>query len=109
MSGATVFAGLNDWGDGRTWEDVADQSDDPWWDLGHWFGYPTCCVEAFCRGDHLEMAEEERDEHWWCGTGFVPCKHHMEWDVEKMVEHINMNRSCSKKFAVVTGGKVYGL
>jgi hypothetical protein len=50
-----------------------------WWFIsGHYFGYPRCCIEAFCRLDHLHDSAFDKDginkqTLASKGTGFIPC------------------------------------
>lgn len=39
------------------------------WDFwGEWYGFPTCCVEAFNRLDHIGGSSLQLE-----GTGYIPC------------------------------------
>jgi hypothetical protein len=48
-----------------------------WWQAsGIFYGYPQCCIEAFCRLDHIrEQAKEGSSlaSDMGKGTGFIPC------------------------------------
>lgn len=43
-----------------------------WNAFGRHAGFPTCCIQAFCR-DCCEDTKELYPAGPWMGTGFVPC------------------------------------
>ncbi|KGX39663.1 hypothetical protein [Burkholderia pseudomallei] len=48
-------------------------SDEAWWRIvGNFFGYPSCCVEAFVR-DNCDATKTRYPQAPWIGTGYVPC------------------------------------
>lgn len=42
-----------------------------WEAYGAYFGYPICCVQAFCKLEHLDDSNMRLRP--LIGTGFVPC------------------------------------
>lgn len=49
-----------------------------WWKIsGIFYGYPQCCIEAFCRLDHVveeSLTGNRLAADMGNGTGFVPCR-----------------------------------
>ena len=66
-----------------------------WEDIGTYFGYPECCIGAFCELQHLG-----RDwSHSILGTGFVPCKSCAETKTsEQLEQEIADRRLCHVPF-----------
>lgn len=47
---------------------------DSWVLLGLYYGYPTCCIESFCKSPHyLDKAFGDMRTETGNGTGLVPC------------------------------------
>lgn len=66
-------------------------------DTGLVFGYPRCCVDAFCKSEHL------KDKHWrsrpLIGTGFVCCAECAETKTaEELSDEIKRHRRVSWEF-----------
>lgn len=60
-----------------------------WQQAGGYFGYPKCCVDAFCRMDHMHDPEPRKLN----GTGYIPCQWCNDNKTEQqMVNTINFNR-----------------
>jgi len=64
----------------------------------HWvaqgikFGYPVCCIVAFCALEHLQDKEPRQLE----GTGYVPCSAcNTNLGMMQMIVHINLQRDRS--------------
>lgn len=60
---------------------------DDWRVHGLWFGYPTCCIDAFC---NLEHVGGPRRKLW--GTGYVPCADCNELPEDELVRRISERR-----------------
>ncbi len=49
-----------------------------WWQVsGLFYGYPQCCIEAFCRLDHVQHEAKTGDtlaSDMGKKTGFIPCR-----------------------------------
>lgn len=64
--------------------------------LGRYYGYPECCINAFCKTTNL--TKEQQKVHG--GTGFIPCPQH---SIEILngaikIEDLIVNRQCEKEF-----------
>lgn len=72
---------------------------DHWKKLGTYFGYPNCCIKAFCEGRTTHDIKITK------GTGFVPCNQCMERikNKEVKIEDLIINRTHSQKFPLDDG------
>ncbi len=62
------------------------------WEMwGKYFGFPSCCIEAFLKGEHKKGG-------YFCGTGFVPCEKCYDKPVEEVMNVIKVNRICPTPF-----------
>jgi hypothetical protein len=75
-----------------------------WWKVsGLFYGYPQCCIEAFCRLDHIR--EESATGDSLCAqvgnsTGFVPCRTCAEKirDGQTTLKELVQERKCPRPF-----------
>lgn len=70
-------------------------------ELGRYFGYPDCCIEAFLDrlytpGDVLEDSNKVNNKMH--GTGYVPCPDCYEKSKEELISTIKANRICKEPF-----------
>lgn len=60
-----------------------------WVTQGIKFGYPVCCIVAFCALEHIKDKKPRQLE----GTGYVPCSVCNErLGMMQMIVHINLQR-----------------
>lgn len=62
-----------------------------WWLHGKYYGYPSCCINAFLRG-------EQNHDNIFVGTGFLPCNSCSKKDPDEILKIIGTNRVCAKPF-----------
>ena len=65
-----------------------------WKQNGKYFGYPQCCIDAFCNRVGVELTPEQNsviDNH-----GFIPCQHHAIMILQKRttLKELISNREC---------------
>lgn len=62
-----------------------------WRIVGTKFGYPKCCVDAFCKLEHINDDPRQLN-----GSGYVPCSWCNEHKTtEQLINTINFNRDPS--------------
>jgi hypothetical protein len=69
------------------------------YEMGVYFGYPSCCINAFIHD--MVKGTDPRDRNIDGNvTGFTPCNHHVEMVKRRMVrlEDLIQSRVCSKPF-----------
>lgn len=72
---------------------------DQWRWYGEWFGYPDCCIDAFCN------LEDKDYDNVFIGTGYVPCKSCVSnKSVGQLVSEISLRRKSSLPFPLETRG-----
>lgn len=62
---------------------------------GSLYGYPECCVAAFCDDltDMNKLMDPERGARKLTGTGYIPCSTcNTAYSEEQLIERINQNR-----------------
>jgi hypothetical protein len=66
-----------------------------WERLGIYFGYPRCCIDAFCNEMILRHQKRAGNQ-----SGFIPCKKHARMVLHKTVrlEQLIQNRLEFKPF-----------
>ena len=69
---------------------VDDKTKYVWRMWGKWYGYPDCCIDAFCKS-------EQRFGGYFNGTGFVPCAKCYDKPVEDLISQIKINRWSSEE------------
>ena len=63
-----------------------------WAMMGLKYGYPHCCIMAFCNLDHIKDKTPRQLE----GTGYVPCDVcNSRYGLVQLISHINQNRDKS--------------
>lgn len=68
-----------------------NQSLNVWSIWGRFYGYPECCVEAFCKGEQVFSTQ-------WSGTGFLCCDSCLSVTYNDMVDKINSRRIAINPF-----------
>jgi len=74
--------------------EVTQEDIDHWKEKGKYYGYPQCCIDAFCNRIDLNLTpaqEQVLDNH-----GFIPCHDHALMVVkgEVTLESLIKNREC---------------
>jgi hypothetical protein len=74
--------------------EVTQEDIDHWKEKGKYYGYPQCCIDAFCNRIDLNLTpaqEQVLDNH-----GFIPCHDHALMVVkgEVTLESLIENREC---------------
>jgi hypothetical protein len=74
--------------------EVTQEDIDHWKEKGKYYGYPQCCIDAFCNRVDLNLTpaqEQVLDNH-----GFIPCHDHalMVIKGELTLESLIENREC---------------
>jgi hypothetical protein len=74
--------------------EVTQEDIDHWKEKGKYYGYPQCCIDAFCNRIDLNLTpaqEQVLDNH-----GFIPCHDHALMVVkgEITLESLIENRKC---------------
>lgn len=74
--------------------EVTQEDIDHWKEKGKYYGYPQCCIDAFCNRLDLNLTpaqEQVLDNH-----GFIPCHDHalMVIKGEVTLESLIENREC---------------
>lgn len=69
-----------------------------WKMWGKWYGYPDCCVDAFCKG-------KQKKGGVFTGTGFVPCAKCYDRDPEDILTQVSVNRLSAQPFTVTDFSK----
>jgi hypothetical protein len=74
--------------------EVTQEDIDHWKEKGKYYGYPQCCIDAFCNRLDLNLTpaqEQVLDNH-----GFIPCHEHALMVVkgEVTLESLIENREC---------------
>lgn len=72
-------------------EDLPESLLESWDHHGVQFGYPTCCIKAFRKGEQIR-------ESVFSGTGFLPCKICSRKDPREVLRQIDSNRIVETKF-----------
>lgn len=62
-----------------------------WWLHGKYYGYPSCCIDAFLEG-------KQNFHNVFVGTGFLPCNSCSKKDPHEVMKVINTNRVCPTSF-----------
>lgn len=62
-----------------------------WWLHGKYYGYPSCCIDAFLKGN-------QNFHNSFVGTGFLPCNSCSKKDPNEVMKIINTNRICPTLF-----------
>ena len=60
--------------DGDELPEITQEDIDYWRENGKYYGYPQCCIDAFCNREGFELTpaqEQVIDNH-----GFIPCQKH---------------------------------
>lgn len=71
---------------------VSPDQKNHWAMMGLKYGYPTCCIVAFCHLDHIKDKKPRQLE----GTGYVPCDRcNSQYGLMQLVCNINSNRDKS--------------
>lgn len=50
------------------------KSEHVWVEYGRYYGYPECCIEAFCKKGFNELSPNQERVHKF--KGFIPCESH---------------------------------
>jgi hypothetical protein len=71
---------------------------DQWEYYGKYYGFPVCCINAFCNSRKVSKARLKAAD----GTGFIPCaKHAAQVNSGKIkLGSLVKNRICKNKFPV---------
>lgn len=71
-----------------------------WRERGAYYGYPSCCVNAFVR--RPMNAGFTEDEEKYSKAGFLPCKKHLKMIKQGkiQIEDLIQNRECNTPFPI---------
>lgn len=82
-------------------KEIFEKSEDDiinWKERGKYFGYPKCCIDAFCNRSSFDITPEQEkaiDNH-----GFVPCQKHATMIIDKKttLKKLIKKRECKYKY-----------
>lgn len=78
--------------------EITQEDIDFWRENGKYYGYPKCCIDAFCNREGFELTpaqEQVIDNH-----GFIPCQKHALMIIKgkATLEGLIKKRKCKYKY-----------
>lgn len=80
--------------------DTIPTSAQHWRNRGAYYGYPSCCINAFVRRSYdTPFTQDEKD---YAMEGFLPCKKHLKMIKRGLIkiEDLIQNRQCPTPFPI---------